>query len=45
MLTVVPAIGPTESLDEYVGVLLSQSYVLYKSLASLEQLLLLFISH
>ena len=28
MLAVVPEIGPTESLGEYVGVLLSRSYVL-----------------
>ena len=35
MLTVVPEIGPTESLGEYVGELLSRSYVLYRNLASL----------
>ena len=38
MLTVVPEIGPTESRGEYLGVLLSRSYVLYRNLASLEKL-------
>ena len=37
MLTVVPETGLTESLGEYVGVLLSRSYVLYINLASLEK--------
>ena len=37
MLKMVPEIGPTESLREYVGVLLSRSYVLYRNLAGLEK--------
>ena len=37
MLMVVPEIVPTESLGEYVGVLLSRSYVLYRNLTSLEK--------
>ena len=37
MLTVVSEIGPTESLGEYVSVLLSRSCVLYKNIASLEK--------
>ena len=37
MLTVVPEIDPTESLGEYVGVLLSRSYVLYRNLANFEK--------
>ena len=37
MLTVVPEIDPTESLGEYVGVLLSRSYVLHRTFASLEK--------
>ena len=37
MLTVVSEIGPTESPGEYVGVLLSRSYVLYRNLARLEK--------
>ena len=37
MLTVVPEIGPTESLGEYVSVLLNRSHVLYRNLASLEK--------
>ena len=37
MLTVVPEIGPTESLDEYVSVLLNRSHVLYRNLVSLEK--------
>ena len=37
MLTVVTEIGPTESLGEYVGVLLSRSYVLYRNLESLKK--------
>ena len=35
MLTVVPENGPTESLGENDGVLLSRSYVLYRNFASL----------
>ena len=37
MLTVVSEVGPTESLGEYVGVLLSRRYVLYRNLASLKK--------
>ena len=37
MLTVVPEIGPCGILGEDVGVLLSQSYVLYRNLASPEK--------
>ena len=37
MLEVVPGIGPTESLGEYISVLLSRSYVLYRNLASLKK--------
>ena len=38
VLTVVPESGPTENLDEYVGVLLSRSYGFYRNLASLKKI-------